>query len=223
MSIYISGSSGCAGELRGIFSGSLPVHPTASYYNNGGGTTTCTGSIIVSNYVSGSKTFQRVHAYLGSGSETEWTELGGQPATYHVDNYTGGITAVMNSVTHRPGTTIFVDASRRNTSAHHISFTLPPAVPTRPGGVPAGTEYTFICTGNAGSAVAFGITGSSAYGRINSTVACNDAVSNESLRVAISFVVNQFKKGTTLRCISDGDNWYISGVAKCDNDKIVGE
>jgi hypothetical protein len=220
MSIYISGSSGCEGELRGIFSGSLPVHPTASYYNDTE-ERTCTGSLVVSTYVSASTTTQRVHAYLDDGDGASWTLLGGQPLTYSHSNISSGSEgAVVDTITsakYRPGTTIFIDASFNAGmvgGGGRVAYTMEPAATAG-----SGAKYDFICNGAAGTRVTVGFTGSS--GEINYNVSCNDGNATNNGRDYFSFVANQFKQGTYLTCISDGNAWYFTGVAKCDADKIV--
>ena len=195
MPMFISSSIGCTGSLMGIFSGSLPVHPTASYYNYLG-VDACTGSVIVSDYLSGSTTTQRVHAYLGDGSGASWTLLGGQPAAYQEQN-TAAISRTMNTTIYRPNATIFISAS---SNTNDVQYTLPP--------LELGLRYRFISAANPGTGVGVTFT-SPTTARLQVTAQCTDGSKSSNNKTNVIFADTKFKLGTFIECDSDGVNWYL--------------
>ena len=209
MSIYISGSSGCVGELRGIFSGSLPVHPTASYYNNDGGTTVCTGSLIVSNYVSGSTTTQRVHAYLGDGSGgATWTQLGGQPGAYGERSVgSNPVTEIISTAVYRPGATIFADLAV-GTGGLVNKYTLLAASE-----YPFGTTYTIVADSDIKSTSRLGITASS--GELNYLIQCKHDQAIGKNKTFFSSEPGKLKAGTRLVLTANSASWWVSGITHC--------
>jgi len=212
MPMFISGSGGaCSGSLWGVLSGTLPIAATGSYSNADaalGYPVVCTGSLLVSNYVSGSDTSQRVHAYLGGPDGATWTLLGGQPGAYAEGP--GTVTQYVGSSIYKPGSVIYVDPS---TAWRHLAYTLEPAATAG-----AGSEYTFIATANAGSGATFGITGSS--GELQVMFQCGNGTFMETGKTWFTFNPGIMTQGSRIICRCDGNSWYLDGSTDKDNNEI---
>ncbi len=209
MPLVVSSSIGCTGSLMGIFSGSLPVHPTGSYYNYLG-IDACTGSVIVSDYLSGSTTTQRVHAYLGDGTgAATWTLLGGQPGAYQEGN-TSAISRTMDTTIYRPGSTIFVSGS---TGTNDIQYTLPSLATA------FGARYRFISVADGGSGVGVTFTAPTT-GRLQVTAQCTDGSKSGYNKTNLIFADTKFKLGTFIDCDCDGVNWYLRLHTSASKDEV---
>ena len=214
MTIYMRAS--CTGSLTGVFSGSVAVLPegtgigTGSYSNTPFNSEVCTGSLLVSTYVSGNSADQRLHAFLGDqeGAGT-WTLVAGQPGAYAHDN-TLLIDQRINDTVYKPGSTIYYDPGQ---AATQIAYTLDPADTAG-----AGTEYTFIATANANGATQFGITGSS--GEIQLLAQCGNGAKNETGKTWFAFKVGVVTQGTRVVCRCDGNSWYLDVSTDKDNDEM---
>jgi len=106
-----------------------------------------------------------------------------------------------------PGSVIYFDAGLQVNNDYDITYTLPAAS--------EGLSYTFVCTGTAGAdgsgAVAVTIQAGSAI--LGAMMNCNDGRSGDGSGDKTSIVWDDDKceQGTTIRCLSDGNNWYATG------------
>jgi hypothetical protein len=212
MSIYMRAS--CTGSLTGVFSGSLAFAPTASYRNTADGTGVCTGSLLVSEYLSssagGSATYQRIHAFLDDASgDGAWTYVASQPGCYEESN-TGAITtSIYPNETYASHKVIFVDAGQ---SANHVAYTLPSATAFK------GYELTFVATANANASAQFGITGSS--NQLHVLFQCDGGVFSQTGKTSMAFQQGKFSQNTRITCRSNGDSWFLDGSTDQDNSKM---
>ena len=127
--------------------------------------------------------------------------------TYSGDNESESLAVTMTTDDYVPGSVIYFDAGLQVNNDYDITYTLPAAS--------EGLSYTFVCTGTAGAdgsgAVAVTIQAGSAI--LGAMMNCNDGRSGDGSGDKTSIVWDDDKceQGTTIRCLSDGNNWYATG------------